>query len=106
VSVPLLDSLHRFECPNCTAQLELDEPADRPVLHPCRGLKGLLAPMVPEGTDCKVEAHEREDYVGTDLVRTDGDGRPVMNVTTTYADGRTDVVAFAPTVPVDLKEYR
>ena len=86
-----------FVCPNCSERLGLNSVPEKPILHPCRGLAGMLAPMVVEGTDCKVESNERDDYVGAELVQTDGHGRPVMNVTTTYADGRTDCVVFAPT---------
>jgi hypothetical protein len=65
----------------------------------------MLAPMVLEGADCKIEANEREDYLGTEDVRLDAEGRPIMNVTTTYADGHTDCVVFPPTVHVDMREF-
>lgn len=65
-------------------------------MHPCRDLKGLMVPLVPEGTACKVEVVEREDYVGGELVQTDGDGRPIMSVVVTREDGR-DCTVFAPT---------
>jgi len=55
-----------------------------------------MAPLVPEGTACKVEAVERGDYVGKELVQTDGRGRPVMAVVTTRDDGQ-DCTVFAPT---------
>jgi hypothetical protein len=42
-----------------------------------------------------VEAVEREDYVGKEVVTTDGEGRPVMAVETTRDDGN-DVAVFAP----------
>jgi len=52
--------------------------------------------MVPAGTRCKVEAREREDYIGNEQVQTDINGRPVMSVVTTRDDGQ-DVAVFAPT---------
>jgi hypothetical protein len=52
--------------------------------------------MVVEGTACKVEARERDDYIGTEDVQYDGDGRPVAQVITTRDEG-TDVIVFAPT---------
>ena len=64
-------------------------------MHICRGLRGLEVPMVPAGTRCKVEAHDREDYVAGDWVQTDADGRPVMNVVTTRDDGQ-DCTVYAP----------
>jgi hypothetical protein len=52
--------------------------------------------MVPEGTKCKVEAKEREDYIGNDMVQLDGEGRPVMSLVTTREDGQ-DCTVYAPT---------
>lgn len=96
MDLPLLTSEHRWECVNCdfTDVTRQVEPHTR--FHPCRGLRGLNAPMVPAGTRCKVEALDREDYVGGELVQTDGEGRPVMSVQTTRDDG-TDLAVYAPT---------
>lgn len=84
----------RWYCPNCTHTDVTHEVQPHTRFHPCRGLKGLTAPMVEAGTRCKVEAVEREDYVGKELVTVDGAGRPVMAVVTTRDDG-TDVAVFA-----------
>lgn len=92
----LLAPEQRWECPNCTATDVTHEAEPHTRMHACAGLKGLTAPMVPAGTRCKVEAVEREDYLNGDLVRTDGEGRPVMSVITTRDDGQ-DAVVFAPT---------
>jgi len=43
----------------------------------------------------EVEAREREDYVGTEKVQTDEDGRPVMSVVTTRDNGQ-DTAVYAP----------
>jgi len=52
--------------------------------------------MVPAGTRCKVETHDREDYVGKDVVQTIPEtGRPVMAVTVTRDDGE-DRAVYAP----------
>ena len=59
-------------------------------------MKGLTAPLAPEGLACKVERHDREDYVGTELVQTDLEGRPGQSVETTRDEG-TDLVVLAPT---------
>lgn len=87
----------RWTCPNCAATAVTHLPADAAAshFHPCRGLKGLTAPMVPAGTRAKVEALEREDYLNGDHVTRDGDGRPVMAIQTTRDDG-TDRAVFAP----------
>lgn len=59
--------------------------------------------MVPAGTRCKVEAVERGDWVGDEVVHTDGDGRPVMAVVTTRDDGR-DCAVLAPMAKARSRE--
>ncbi len=94
-NVPILKPEQRWECPNCTATDVTYESRPHSRMHTCRGLKGLTAPMVPAGTRCKVEAKEREDYIGNEVVTLDGDNRPIMRVETTRDDGN-DVAVFAP----------
>lgn len=85
----------QWVCPNCPAVART--PWDCPNrMHACPGLKGMLAPMLPRGVRASVVAVEREDYVGSEDVRLDGDGRPVMSVITTRDDGQ-DCIVFAPT---------
>jgi hypothetical protein len=84
----------RWECPNCDLEQVTREAQPHSRFHPCRGLAGLTAPMVPAGTRCKVEANEREDYIGKEVVQLHH-GRPVMNVTTTRDEG-VDCAVFAP----------
>lgn len=87
---------HHWECPNCPATHVTREQRPHTPFHPCAGLRGLTAPFVPAGTKAKVEAVERGDYVGRELVQTDGEGRPVMAVVTTRDDGQ-DCAVLAPT---------
>lgn len=99
--VPILSSTQNWQCPNCHHKDVTNLPAAQAAVasrfHPCGGLRGLTAPMVLAGTDCKVIAVERQDYVGSEIVQTDGNGRPVMAIHTEYADGRNDVAILAPT---------
>jgi hypothetical protein len=90
----------RWSCPNCDLTDVTHENRPHTRFHSCKGLRGLTAPMVPAGTRCKVQAREREDYVGKEMVQTDGEGRPVMSVVTTRDDG-TDCAVLAPLVLVD-----
>jgi hypothetical protein len=94
VGVFVLSGERRWECPNCgtTAVTRQGEPNR---FHMCRGLRGLTAPLVPAGTKAKVEVRDRDDYVGSEVVQTDGEGRPVMSVVTTRDDGQ-DVAVYAP----------
>lgn len=91
----LLEREQHWTCPNCTLTEVTREKKPHTRFHACRGLKGITAPMVPDGVRCKVEMVEREDYIGDELIRYDGEGRAVMNVTTTRDDGQ-DCAVFAP----------
>ena len=95
----LLHREQRWECPNCTATDVTHEAQPHTRFHACAGLRGLTAPMVRAGTSCKVEAVERKDYVGRELVTVDGEGRPIMAVVTTRDDGQ-DAAVFAPCAQV------
>jgi hypothetical protein len=97
----LLQSEQRWACPNCVATAVTHFPPDvvASQMHDCRGLKGLTAPMVPAGTRAKVEINRPEDYIGSELVTTDGEGLPVMNVETTREDGN-DIAVYAPCATV------
>lgn len=90
----LLGSEQRWVCPNCPLEQVTHEARPHTRFHTCPGLGGITAPMVPAGIRCKVEAVERGDYVGREMVTTDATGRPVMAVVTTRDDG-TDVAVFA-----------
>lgn len=87
---------HRWECLACevTSVTRETEPHSR--LHPCRGARGLMIPMVPVGTRGQVTLVEREDYVGGEIIQRDGEGRPTAFAVLTRDDGQ-DVVAYAPT---------
>lgn len=85
----------RWECPNCDLTQVTHQAQPHTRFHRCRGLRGLTAPMVPAGTRCKVEAIERADHVGRELVQYDGEGLPVMAVVTTRDDGQ-DCAVLAP----------
>lgn len=85
-----------WTCPNC--DVSDVTPWDTPNrYHRCAGLAGILAPMVPAGSRAAVVMHEREDYIGGEDVQYDGNGRPVMAVTTERWDGSNDTVVYAPT---------
>jgi hypothetical protein len=92
----IIDTVTEWYCPNCglTDQTRGIVPNR---YHNCAQLRGgLTAPMLRKGVNAKVEARERDDYVGGELVQHAPDGRPVMSVVTTRDDG-TDALVFAPT---------
>lgn len=94
MTVPILSPRQEWYCPNCDVTDVTPPLPNR--FHACRGLRGLTAPMIPAGTRAKVEARERDDYVGDELVQYDGEGRAMMSVITTRDDGE-DCVVLAPT---------
>ena len=95
--------IHRWTCPNCPQTDVTHEAQPHTRFHTCAGLKGLTAPMISAGTKAKVTAHEREDYIGNEIVPLDGEGRPVMSVVTEREDG-TDTTVFASTATAKAEE--
>ena len=96
MTVPILTPPVRdWYCPNCGLTDQTREARPHTRMHTCAKLRGLTYPMVPAGVAAKVEAREREDYVGTEKVQTDEDGRPVMSVVTTRDNGQ-DTAVYAP----------
>lgn len=88
----LLEPTRHLVCPNCTLEMQTRE--TKTIFHPCKGLKGLNAPMTPAGVKVDVRTVERGDYIGTDRVQLH-EGRPVMAVITERPDGE-DRAVFAP----------
>ena len=72
-------------------------------MHPCPGMAGLMVPLAREGTKIAHFATDREDYVGKEIVQTDENGRPVMNVITKRNDGE-DCTVYAPTARMNSQE--
>ena len=105
--MPLLAAWQDWECPACGLEERVKPPlppnAQR--WHPCPKLHGLKTPLVPAGTDCKIEALEREDYLGTELVRHGDDGRPYAAVRTERADGSNDLAVYAPCAHATVKDF-
>ena len=91
-------------CPNCQQTALTFEHVPQPRFHTCAGLRGLTAPMVLEGSDVKVEAVVREDYVGGESVTTDDEGRPILAVVTTRPDGSNDAAVMAGCATVETNE--
>lgn len=91
--VPLLKVPYEdWYCPNgcgvAERVLALQPGASR--FHTCARLHLLTAPLVRVGTDCKVEAVEREDYLVNETQATGENGKVYMAVEVTHADGHTD----------------
>lgn len=89
--------VREWHCPNCNARDTTREHQPHTRFHTCPGVGGLTAPMLEAGTDARVVARERDDYISGEDVRLNADGRPIASISTEYADGRNDLVVFAPT---------
>jgi hypothetical protein len=95
MDIPILNVRRDWYCPNCTQTDTTFRGDVHQQMHHCRGLKGLIAPLLEVGTAAKVVAKEREDYVNGELVQYDPDGRPVMAVETVRDEGN-DLIVLAP----------
>lgn len=100
--IPILSARRDWECPNCSLRDATFEAQPHTRYHNCAGLHGLSAPMVPVGTRCEVRAVVREDYVGTEDVTYDENGRPISAVETVREDGN-DVAVYAPCVNSEMR---
>lgn len=96
MATPIVSVVHDWYCPNCGATDQTREPRPHSRFHTCPKLHMMSAPMILKGTKAKVEAHEREDYIGKEKVQL-FEGRPIMSVTTTREDGSNDTTVYAPT---------
>ena len=85
-TAPLLDARQDWYCPNCTVTATSRPSANGGLLHVCAGLHMLSAPLIRAGVRCQVTAAVREDYLNGDVQATGDDGKPYMNVRTTYDD--------------------
>jgi len=104
--VPLLASMTDWYCPNCQITLTAPEPPPgQAKFHVCGSLHGLTAPLIRAGVRCKVEAEERQDYLGTEIQATGDDGKPYMAVRTTRDDG-CDLAVNAGLAQARLGDYR
>jgi hypothetical protein len=87
--IPLLNTKpQNWYCPNCAVtDVTAPLPPGSSRYHPCAGLHGLNAPLIREGQRVKVEAEERQDYLGREIQDRGDDGKVYMAVRTTRDDG-------------------
>ena len=100
VSSPLRRSplvIRRWHCPACKKTDITKDAGTGTRYHPCPKMRGLSVPFVLEGVKAKLTIHEREDYIGQELVQLDPElKRPVMSIVTTRDTGQ-DCIVLAPT---------
>ena len=101
---PVLAPEHHWRCPECLREKVTRRAEPHSPLHQCPKLHGAWAPFVLDGVHARLETVERGDYVGSDLVTVDGNGRPVMSVVTRRDDGE-DCTIFAPCATAKIGDY-
>jgi len=101
VDAVVLNPEKHWVCPNCDMTDVTTEHLPHSRMHHCRGLLGMLVPMVEDGTRCKVELVEREDYTNGDTVQLGPDGRPYMSAVTVRDEGQ-DATVYAPVATLNL----
>lgn len=87
-------------CPSCEQTHVTFETKPHLPMHSCPKLYSISAPFV-NVNDPQRARHvvvEREDYVGSENVGLNAEGRPIMSVRTERADGSNDTHVFAPAV--------
>jgi hypothetical protein len=103
-SPPVFCPEHHWRCPECLREKVTRRPEPHSPLHQCPRLRGAWAPFVLDGIHARLETRERGDYVGSDLVTCDANGRPVMSVVTRRNDGE-DCTIFAPCATAKIGDY-
>ena len=103
--VPLLNvPPQEWYCPNCSCtDVTVPLPPGQSRYHACPGLHGLNAPLARAGTDVKVVADERGDYLNGEDQPVGDDGKVYMAVRAVRPDGSYDTTVFAPTARADLR---
>lgn len=96
MAVPLIEAYQDWRCPECGLSSRTPPlPPDASQYHDCPVLHGLTAPLVRAGTDCRLVAVERQDYLNGEIQATGDDGKPYMGIRTDYADGSNDYLVNA-----------
>lgn len=93
-----------WRCPGCRLE-HWDAHPTRVPTHPCPALKGLSVPFSLDHQAHAV-AVERQDWVGSDTVTVDDDGRTVMAVETHHDDRAPDVTIFAPCINIRASAHQ
>lgn len=104
-SIPLIESITFWFCPNCGKEDVTNEQRAHSRMHTCPKMGMLSAPMLLKGTKAKVYSVEREDYVGKDIVRLNDAGRPIMSIVTERENGQ-DAIVFAPTAVMRASDLK
>lgn len=83
-------------CPACGLTDRTQQHGYHVRYHTCPKTRMLSIAMLPKGTAGKIVVHEREEYVGSEIVQYDPErGRPIVSAETIRDNGN-DLIVFAP----------
>lgn len=109
MSTLLLEApIRRWQCPDCGRQHVTQEARVHTPLHNCTAHALFLTPFVEvhgaelSKKDGVLRFTEREDFISSEIVRTDAEGRPQMAIDTVRPDGSYDRAVYAPTAVVEF----
>lgn len=102
MTVPVITRLWRCANKHCLSVAQTGD--SKTPFHRCRYMAGLNIPLVPQGVSAKVEAVERGDYAGKELVQVDANGRPVMSAVVTRDHGQ-DTAIYAPCAQASIRDF-
>jgi len=95
LDLPRLASITRWYCPRCKATDVTTLAGFHQQFHTCPKAGMMSVPFVREGVKAKIEMRVREDYVRSEQVQFDANGRPMMAAVTTRDEGQ-DCTVYAP----------
>lgn len=96
-TIPGMIGPRDWECSRCSAGTRTPPDDPRTPMHDCPGMALMSIPMVRAGEKAEMRVVEREDYVGSEDVRVNAEGTPIMRAEVEREDGRVDVWVYAPT---------
>ena len=96
MTVPILEPpIRDWYCPACKATDQTRQHGYHVRYHTCPKTRFLSIAMLPKGTAGKIVVHEREEYVGKEIVQYDQAGRALVSAETVRDNGN-DLIVFAP----------
>lgn len=99
--IPILKPVIReWACLSCDFEDQTRGDVAGQRMHNCPKLGGMSIALVPKGTRGEHRVNEREDYVGSESVQRNDEGRPIMSVVTVRETGQ-DCTVYAPTAQTE-----
>jgi hypothetical protein len=101
--IPLIEPpITNWVCPACKLTDQTKQHGYHVRYHTCPKMRFLSAPMVRQGTAAKLVVHEREAYIGKELVQYDPEQhRPLVSLETVRDNGN-DLIVYAPTATASV----